>query len=438
MSSNGLLSPSELAPIPDGQLRKDAARAYNALNKFVGGKLEHAGEGACYRPLGRQGDYDRGGPFTQWYAWGRYQAGGNLAATPGQSNHGLGVACDFRGNGIALVKQYGEQFGWKKTEAFNEPWHYCYVPGSYAAVDKYSAVAPGETMRFGDNGPGVVVLKKRLRVWRAWPLAWKIDGGFGPRCDKQVKAFQKARGLKPDGIVGPGTWKVLNSAPLIKKRPQIFKPKPIAKPINPRSRYFADIFADDSYNAAAYSSAGYPAIVLKATEGHDFVDKAFAERWAASSHLTRWAYHFARPSNNSPELEAANFAKVVHAANPHGLEPTDRLVLDWEDPKFEGRDGTDWVAKFVRALNSYGLELRVLYSYGDYLRGTINKWPESTSGPLRYWHAAYNKAPTANIPPLAAGHLVAVQYTDGVNGNSPHEMIGIGKCDISYIPNKKR
>lgn len=37
----------------------------------------------------------------------------------------------------------------------------------------------------------------------------KIDGKFGPRTRGAVREFQRAKGLKVDGIVGPKTWEEL-------------------------------------------------------------------------------------------------------------------------------------------------------------------------------------------------------------------------------------
>lgn len=210
---NGRLPRAMLRKVPGGGLlRSDAAIAYIALDRYVRAKhgqpLTHAGDGALYRELGRPSDYPNG-KFTQWYAWRRFQNGGNLAARPGTSNHGEGRACDFSGYSIELVKRHGASFGWRKTEAFNEPWHYCYVPGHYKAISDWARPRAGETVKPGVNGPAVVELKRRLRMAGYWPKPLPINSGFGRTTALAVKKFQRARRLRADGVVGPSTWKQL-------------------------------------------------------------------------------------------------------------------------------------------------------------------------------------------------------------------------------------
>lgn len=208
MASNGRLPSRSLAPVGGGErLRKDAARAYIALDRYLAhhgkGSLRHAGQGSCYRRLGRPGDYRRGGGFTQWYAWERYEAGGNLAARPGTSNHGLGLAVDFES--IDLVRRYGSAFGWRKTEAFSEPWHYCWVPGRHSMVEAWSQVRSGDLITPGDHGPGVRALKRALKRHGYW--RWSTKGeGYGSPARRAVKKFQREQGLESDGIVGKRTW----------------------------------------------------------------------------------------------------------------------------------------------------------------------------------------------------------------------------------------
>jgi len=212
MSANGRLGAGELRPLRGGgQLEPDAARAFNAMSRWLAAvhrtDLLTSGDGATYRPLGSRGDYARGGTFTQWYAWERYQAGGNLAARPGTSNHGLGLAVDFANHN--LVRRYGTHFGWVKTEAWGEPWHYCYrAPDSMDLIRKWSQVQIGDIIAPGDHGPGVLWLKRRLRDMGRW--RWRIDGNYGgPISLRAVKRFQKQSGLPADGIVGPATWRAL-------------------------------------------------------------------------------------------------------------------------------------------------------------------------------------------------------------------------------------
>ena len=63
-------------------------------------------------------------------------------------------------------------------------------------------------LRRGLQGDAVEVLQRMLA---AAGYAVGIDGDFGPGTEAVVKAFQKANGLGNDGIVGPASWRVLES-----------------------------------------------------------------------------------------------------------------------------------------------------------------------------------------------------------------------------------
>ena len=109
MSENGRLPFSELAPIPGGYLRQDAAAAFNALNRESERRY-----GLPLHPLGPASSYRN--IEQQQQLWDLYQSGrGNLAAYPGTSNHGWGLAVDFatpRMRGV--VDAVGAEFGWSK------------------------------------------------------------------------------------------------------------------------------------------------------------------------------------------------------------------------------------------------------------------------------------------------------------------------------------
>lgn len=70
-----------------------------------------------------------------------------------------------------------------------------------------------QTLKKGSKGPEVTKLQQLLNQ-KLQPSPNLIpDGDFGNKTDAAVKAFQKAKGLTPDGIVGPKTWDALGGAP---------------------------------------------------------------------------------------------------------------------------------------------------------------------------------------------------------------------------------
>ena len=67
---------------------------------------------------------------------------------------------------------------------------------------------PMPTLQRGAEGEPVRRLQAALCGAGLGPA--KIDGDFGPATDAAVRRFQSAKGLWPDGIVGPKTWAKLN------------------------------------------------------------------------------------------------------------------------------------------------------------------------------------------------------------------------------------
>ena len=62
--------------------------------------------------------------------------------------------------------------------------------------------APKETIKKGSKGESVKWIQWELNQWKS---SLKLDGDFGSNTEAQVKAFQKAKKLAVDGIVGAKT-----------------------------------------------------------------------------------------------------------------------------------------------------------------------------------------------------------------------------------------
>jgi hypothetical protein len=62
-----------------------------------------------------------------------------------------------------------------------------------------------KSFKIGAKGPSVKAIQVALGVKPA-------EGNFGPVTDKAVKAFQKSKGIKPNGIVDAATYKAIKGA----------------------------------------------------------------------------------------------------------------------------------------------------------------------------------------------------------------------------------
>lgn len=209
--SNGRLSRSALGPITravngeQAYLRKDAAKAFMAMNaesvRRFGVTLRVASARTAYRTYAEQ-----------QYFWSLYQSGrGSLAARPGTSNHGLGLAIDLASPQMrSIVDKIGAKYGWEKrlSDAASEWWHLRWTAGNYPAVLKAAFKVLGR----GARGARVKWVQRQLRAKGFKSVAGPGQEGYGYyglATAKAVRRLQRAHRLTDDGKVGPATWRLL-------------------------------------------------------------------------------------------------------------------------------------------------------------------------------------------------------------------------------------
>ncbi|MFF8742997.1 peptidoglycan-binding protein [Streptomyces californicus] len=76
----------------------------------------------------------------------------------------------------------------------------------YAGLTADYSWAWNVVIRQGESGDRVREIQC-LAIYHGYSLT--VDGQFGPATKNAVTAFQRARGIGADGIVGPSTWRQL-------------------------------------------------------------------------------------------------------------------------------------------------------------------------------------------------------------------------------------
>lgn len=158
----------------------------------------------------------------QQYFWNCYRTGacngGNLAARPspfaphirtGRIDH----AIDFSNDGPV--------FSWLARKGLRpsrpvrgESWHIEVSASALVAYSKAHGGSNDPVLKLGRSGPSVVKLKKLLYTKGVRNFSGKTNSSryvpyFGKYTKEAVQRFQKANGLKADGIVGATTWRAL-------------------------------------------------------------------------------------------------------------------------------------------------------------------------------------------------------------------------------------
>lgn len=131
-----------------------------------------------------------------------------------------------------LLRQYGWSLDHVKTHQEFAPWKKCprkLLPKWEAWLDRVrhymgevSTVAQ-PVLRRGSRGPAVKRLQEALIKLGYKLPRYGADGVFGAETEAAVRAFQAARKLKVDGIVGPQTWTALDKALAALQKPKLPK-----------------------------------------------------------------------------------------------------------------------------------------------------------------------------------------------------------------------
>jgi hypothetical protein len=127
--------------------------------------------------------------------------------SPGVMEH-TGV---YLGDGYT-VEARGVQHGVVRRALTDGSWTHW---GRFSGVTRESWDTSGaqrNTIRRGDRGPEVSEAQGLLeRAGYPLPL-YGCDGSFGAETERAARAFQVARGLAADGIIGPASWAALLAA----------------------------------------------------------------------------------------------------------------------------------------------------------------------------------------------------------------------------------
>ena len=110
-------------------------------------------------------------------------------------------------------------------------------------------------LKFGDKGAMVRRVQKLLKVYP--------DGKFGRLTQEAVVEFQKANGLKQDGIVGLGTWSRLLGIALLPKSKRVITEIIVHCTATPAGKDFTVEDITRWHQAQGWSTIGYHYVVYR-------------------------------------------------------------------------------------------------------------------------------------------------------------------------------
>lgn len=395
MASNGRLPQSELGRIyhPSHKLylQKDAAASWNTMRLFLCRYLRK--DIYPNGPISAYRTYDQQVEAKKIY--------GSNAATPGTSNHGLGLAVDLASQDMRKsIDRFGAHFGWAKkwSDASWEWWHLKYRVGVWKQRPDPGISLKYPVAQLGSGGRGqkwfVRKIQRRLRA-HGFPLK-NTGGEFNKNVQKNVIEFQKSKKLKPDGVVGYKTWQKLLKKPVFKpekpSKPPVVKPKPnhtdkpkqpengSQTPLKPNRPIKAELIDVSVWQGdidwVKVKKANIVGAYLKLSEGGDFKDKSATPKRIEAmkkAGVKYGYYHFLRPKKRDAALEARWFiAKAKELGGWGDYIP----CVDIEVTELNAEDTGNYLARFISVLRKEGDSPEVVvYSAPGWWKGKVKRTP---------------------------------------------------------------
>jgi N-acetylmuramoyl-L-alanine amidase len=86
---------------------------------------------------------------------------------------------------------------------FGYPYWYDYYPYGYGYYDPYAYSDDGQAVAYDNGGAsdGSLVAELQQRLARAGYYYGSIDGIMGPSTRRAIRAYERANGLRVDGVI---------------------------------------------------------------------------------------------------------------------------------------------------------------------------------------------------------------------------------------------
>lgn len=141
-----------------------------------------------------------------------FQSGGKICHTGLVETVNAAHVTTIEGNSADQVRRCRYARGNTRIAGYGRPdWSLVAdVPVPETPTASAQKPAAHSTLNRGSSGPEVKTLQARLLALGYALPRYGVDGDFGQETEKAVRAYQRARGLDVDGIVGPLTWAALD------------------------------------------------------------------------------------------------------------------------------------------------------------------------------------------------------------------------------------